>query len=273
MEQVDGSITSEHDGYTDEQKLFTYSESEKQQQEIDSNNAKLVFSPKFIPMYPELLKRGLTLTEAMIFGFIDFYKSSSSHRFYFTNEQIAEIVQCHPDSVNRAISKLVSEGYIKTSRKIKAGGGQVRFVTDILYYSELTISTSLNRQNLLGNNNKINNNKINKNKYIAKDKPLRNISLNEKNINPFIELFKPLNLSYEVLFKNKTEREASLRMLDKHGFDKLKDVLKYYIQLKENNATYLVGIYKPTQLESKLSPLIDALKRNKKLLVEIQNEN
>ena len=181
MKPIGGSITTKSADHMEENFLFTYSENEKQQNEITEANAKLIFSPKFIPVYPELLRRGLSVTEAMIFGFIDFFKSSSSNRFYFSNEQIAEVVNCHPDSVNRAIRKLVSGGYIKTSRKVKAGGGQIRFVTDILYHSEWTISTSLNGQNLLGNKNKINNNKINKLKE-EKEKPF-NEELNNELIN------------------------------------------------------------------------------------------
>lgn len=164
MQRSDGSVVS---GNT-EDFLFTYSEEEKQKYEVNSTNASHVFSPKFIPLYPQLLKEGLTLTEALIFGFIDFYKSTSSNRFYFTNEQISQIVSCSPDTVSRCIIKLESGGYIKTSKKVRAGGGLIRFVTDISYNIEPTIYRFADRQKLQTNNNKINIQYINNNKSVIK---------------------------------------------------------------------------------------------------------
>ena len=46
--------------------LFTYSEEEKQDIEINKANSKLLYSPKFIAVYPHLLDE-LTLTEALLF--------------------------------------------------------------------------------------------------------------------------------------------------------------------------------------------------------------
>jgi len=161
MKKAEGFIES---GDTKEF-LLTYSEEEKQNHEIASSNAKLVFSPKFIPVYPDLLDRGLSVTEALIFGFIDFYKSSSSSRFYFTNDQIASVVRCNPDTVSRAITNIEKLGLIKTSRKMRAGGGLIRFVTDIFYNSKLIKTQLASRQKLQTNNNKIKENKINNNKF------------------------------------------------------------------------------------------------------------
>lgn len=158
MKKIEGSIVSDGVGQQDEQFFFSYTEDEKQNNEVNASNANLIFSPKFIPVYPELLDMGLTVTDALIFGFIDFYKSTGSGRFYFTNEQLGQIVRCSPDTASRSISKLKKMGFIKASMKIKAGGGQLRFITDISYKSTSTNSTSPPRQKLQGNKNKINNN-------------------------------------------------------------------------------------------------------------------
>lgn len=176
ISKTTGSITTEHDDFLVEENLFTYSEEERQQQQINAANASHIFSPKFIPVYPQLLKSGLTLTEALIFGFIDFYKSSSNTRFYFTNEQIASIAGCSPDTVSRCISSLEKKGLIKTSKKMRAGGGLIRFVTDVFYDSKLTNYQFGNRQNLQTNKNKINNNKINKNSLSMQDDELQVIA-------------------------------------------------------------------------------------------------
>lgn len=129
MEQTDGKITriNSH-GNTEESFMFTYSEEEKQKQEENAANAERIWSPKFIPIYPELLDRGLTLTEAMIFGFIDFYTSNGTGRFYFSNKQIAQVVRCEETRASKMVSKLCEVGLISVSHKMKAGGGRIRFI-------------------------------------------------------------------------------------------------------------------------------------------------
>lgn len=165
MEEIDFSIIKESaEGEVTKEAFFNYSEEEKQENEINKANAKLVFSPKFIPVYPELLKNGLTLTEALIFGFIYFYKSSTKNRFYFTNKQIAEMINCSEETVSRTISRLLKLKLIKTGHKIKAGGGKIRFVNDILLFSELTKCSIPTCENVVENKNKINKNNINNNK-------------------------------------------------------------------------------------------------------------
>ena len=193
MNTTNGDIIyQDDDGNEIKDVLLTYNEEERQQNEIDRENAKLVFSPKFIPQYPALLEKGLTLTECAIFGFIDFYKANGTNRFYFTNEQIAQIINCNPDTVSRAISSLEKQGLIKTSRKVKSGGGQIRFVTDISYKSDSTISTSQTRQKLQTNENKINDNKINNNNNaliaIKEAKP-REKSFGNEDINWLVDEF------------------------------------------------------------------------------------
>lgn len=168
---MDNSIIYEKDGNTVEEVLMTYSEEDRQNAEINRGNANLVFSPKFIPYYPEVaIKFSLTPIETLLFGFIDFYKSNSSNRFYFTNDQLAEVLNCNPDTISRAISKIQKLNLIKTSHRIKAGGGTIRFVTDIIYNVDSTKTTSHTRQKLQTNNNKINNNKINIQKKISDKK-------------------------------------------------------------------------------------------------------
>jgi len=169
MEQTNGFYKQfDKNGNEIKEMLCTYDEGERQQNEINRENAKRVFTPKFIPFYPALFKTGLTATEILIFGFLDFYLSNGTGRFYFTNEQIANVVFCSPDTVSRTISKLEKLAMIKTSRKVKSGGGQIRFI-DLAknYKSDLRISTSLSCEKLQTNKNKIKDNKINKNNTIA----------------------------------------------------------------------------------------------------------
>jgi len=168
MQEVkDASIITEKDGYTEEDMLFTYSDEEMQENAINRENAKRVFNPKFIPYYPNIARKyKLTVTETLIYGFIDFYTSNGSGRFYFTNEQIAEIIDCSIDTASKSIVKLNKLGLIEVSRTIRAGGGQIRFVkipkSDL---GKLVVGT---KENVGTNNNKINKNNITISKDIGK---------------------------------------------------------------------------------------------------------
>ena len=168
MQEIkDASIITEKDGYTEEDMLFTYSDEEMQENAINRENAKRVFSPKFIPMYPDIKKKyGLTYAEITIYGFIDFYISNGSGRFYFTNEQIGKIADCSADTASKSVIRLSKLGLIKVSRTIKAGGGQIRFIK----ISEIDSGKSLveTRENVGTNNNKINKNNITISKDIGK---------------------------------------------------------------------------------------------------------
>lgn len=160
MQEVkDASIITEKDGYTEEDMLFTYSDEEMQENAINRENAKRVFNPKFIPYYPNIARKyKLTVTETLIYGFIDFYTSNGSGRFYFTNEQIAEIIDCSIDTASKSIVKLNKLGLIEVSRTIRAGGGQIRFVK--IPKSDLGKSLVETKENVGTNNNKINKNNI-----------------------------------------------------------------------------------------------------------------
>lgn len=134
MELIDGSAVhfSEKLGGMVEDKFMTYSEEEKQQNEVNASNAKLVFSPEFIP-YRMSIKKSFELShvETLLYGFIRFYKGTSSNRFYFTNEQLAEILDCSEPTIENSMSNLVKKGIVSTSHKIKAGGGKIRFVESV----------------------------------------------------------------------------------------------------------------------------------------------
>lgn len=164
MHKTNGSTTYEEDGLCYEKALFTYSAEEQEENQINRANAKLIFSPEFIPFYPKIQKDyDLTDTATKIYGFIRFFLANGQgNQFYFTDEQIGNICNCSPDTANRAISEMEKKGIIDKHIRIRANGGKIRYISriDNFYKSEPTISTSPNRQKLQKNNNKINDNKI-----------------------------------------------------------------------------------------------------------------
>ena len=255
-----GSVIEEKNGMVVEDFLQPYSEEERQEAEISRANAELIFQPAFIPFFPKMQKQyELTDTETKLFGFIWFYLSNSSHRFYFKNEQLGEILNCNPDTASRAMSALEKKGIISTSRRIKTGGGQIRYVTrlDKNYKSDLTIPTSRvaspTRQKLQTNNNTLKDNKRKDNKIILHSNG-ESVALNE-----LISLFEKVNPSYERLFANTTQRASLERMVKKHGVEKVRRVIEVLPKLSE--MPYAPTATTPYQLEQKLGQIISFLKK------------
>ena len=86
---------------------------------------------------------------------------------------------------------------------------------------------------------------LNSNLKISKPKVLQNI-------NPLIELFKTVNLTYENIFKNKTERGVLERFVKKYGYEKTENLIKWAI----DNPDQYYCITKPTELERNINKLI-----------------
>lgn len=128
MERVDWSITTQYWEGSSEQFLFTYSEEEREEARLNKMNAELVLKPKFIPLYPKLLQNGYGLMESVLFGFIDFFLSNNN-RFYCTNEQLAELFNCSPQTISTAIKSLEDRWNIVLHKKRKAWWGTIRFIT------------------------------------------------------------------------------------------------------------------------------------------------
>lgn len=155
------SFEYEEDGNHVEEFLTSYNEEDRQNAQINAENAKLVFSPKFIPFYPQIVREhDLNATEAILYGFIEFYLANSPKgRFYFSNDQLSYILNCTDRHIRASLSKLKACGLIKSSHKVKAGGGTIRFVSLI---SDRKSTSSLGGSTVPPNNNKIKENKINK---------------------------------------------------------------------------------------------------------------
>jgi len=75
-----------------------------------------------------------------------------------------------------------------------------------------------------------------------------------KDINSLLELFKPINPSYERLYSNTTQRKALERLVKKYGEKKIKEILKILPKLVVK--PFCPQISTPYQLETKLGNLI-----------------
>lgn len=129
MQQADGSIVyKDKYGNTVEDKLFTYSESEKQRHEIDSENAKLVTATRYLTIPQEVFSElNLNGNEAIIYSFVDSWLATGG-RFYFNNDDLAKKFNLSVTSISEILKRLSVKGLIHTSYKMKASGGEIRFI-------------------------------------------------------------------------------------------------------------------------------------------------
>ena len=102
---------------------------------------------------PDFVYQDSSLTDISrrVYCFIHTFKGD---KFYFTNEQLSTIFNCHYESVSTAIGKLEKLGYVSLSYNIKAKGGKIRFIYDLK--SDKASRLSRTKRRRLGNDNKIN---------------------------------------------------------------------------------------------------------------------
>lgn len=94
---------------------------------VNRDNSNVVLKPKFIPLYIESLEMWLSLIEASIYWFVEFFLSTNKH-FYCTNEQIAKMLCVWVTSVSKAIIRLNELWLIYTDYRIKSWWGKIRFI-------------------------------------------------------------------------------------------------------------------------------------------------
>ena len=116
MEKTNWSITSEYLWWTKEEFLFTYSEEEKRQNEVNKNNAWLIFYADFYPRYNSLLMLDTTLEEDIILSFL-YYWTKNWKYIYVKNEDLALLIKSSIPTVSRIIKNLVDKWYIDMKMK------------------------------------------------------------------------------------------------------------------------------------------------------------
>lgn len=155
MKPVKGaSVESASNGDTVKETSFTYNASEQEEISIAQANAKHLFTPEFIPFYPAVQKRySLTPLETLLYGFLRFYLSNGTGKFYFTNKQLGGLLGAATNSIGNAVSRLRKLGIVKASYKYNSNGGKVRVIHNVLSISiKSLIPPPLNHG--INNNNK-----------------------------------------------------------------------------------------------------------------------
>ena len=175
MNKVDWEITV----WNNTDFFFTYDEEEKQEITIAKENSKLIFQPRYFTIQSERLD-DLTLIQALLFAFIDFYVVSENTRFYFTNNQLSTVCRCSERTIQESIQVLEKKWYIEIWRKVRAGWWQIRFIKPTLrlakkYQLDWQKSTSQTSKKVPTKDNKIKDKKIKE--LVSKDTLADNASI------------------------------------------------------------------------------------------------
>lgn len=168
MEATESFVEYEENNNTVRDVLFTYSEEERQQQEVNYANAELVYSNRYLVVPMEVFNKGYSGNDALILSYIHSWKEKDGGRFFYSNERIAGMFNIAPQTVSSIISKLEKKGEIVCKRKMRAGGGQIRFIdlaTSQNLKTQLKKNLSSNIRKHDGSNNRISNNRISRNIY------------------------------------------------------------------------------------------------------------
>lgn len=167
MKKTKGSVINKRDGVTDELALLTYSEEEKQQNEINRANAHAAWNGKYLVVPRNIFsKYKLSGNEAIIFAFITGWEADFG-RFYWTNQRLSETFNISIHSVSNIVTKLSRKGLICVKLKRKANGGQIRYINLKPAFINCTLQSSESERcrvhNVNGSIQKISNQKISNN--------------------------------------------------------------------------------------------------------------
>lgn len=127
MEKTDGLITTEEQWFKVEQTLFTYSEEEKEENNLNKLNANLILRPQFLTLDFAMLHSGYSRVETALYGFIKYFLYNND-KFYCTNEQLAEMLCVSENTITNAVAKLKKDWLINLTYKIKSSGWKIRFI-------------------------------------------------------------------------------------------------------------------------------------------------
>ena len=120
---------TDNEGNRVDELLMPYDEEMREENEVNKANASLIWNFSYIVVDEETLKLGLQPIDVLIYSFIRFYlRPEGTGRFYFSNDQIAEIFDVNTDQVTRILKRLVEKGLIEVKRKVRSVGGTIRFV-------------------------------------------------------------------------------------------------------------------------------------------------
>ena len=227
-EITNGSVVQQNeDGSTEEAMLMTFSHEEQEENKINRANAKLLYSPEFIPMYLDIIRsHQLSLQEGLVYGFIRFYLGTSKKkRFYFSNKQLAEVIDSTEGSMKNIMAKLQKLGLVQASRKMKASGGLIRFVTSVTTDFSTPKSLANDQVKLPASDLHIKDNKIKDNKTNTTNVVLEE-TYGDSKINEIFSFFEK-TMQFPSKGKKKQDRWMASHLLREFTIEQIKAMILF----------------------------------------------
>jgi len=227
---------------------------------------------EFFTIIPNIIVNGYSLKESGVYLYIK-KKAGEKGEFYETKTETCKKLGISYPTFKRILKILEKDGRIEFAgrRVLKTSPVNVYKVKDIwkenIEYYKRELKNKQSSPEKEKESEKICNpesEKIcNQRRTNNKEEPilLATQGVAGKELNDLIELFKPINPTYERLFGNNTQRAALERLVKKFGAEKVRKMIECLPKILGN--PYAPVITTPYLLEQKLSNLIVYLKAEK----------
>lgn len=205
--------------------------------------SKLIIKRRYATTPNELLENEtISLKAKGMFAFLQ----AKPENWRFSTRRIAKQNKDGITSTGNALKELEKRGYLRRKPARSAGGNWNGY--DYILYEKPSSENPTTVKPFTAKGATLSKQKNSKQKKVIKT------SEQARGINSLIDLFKPLNPSYERLFSNKTQRDSLQRLVKKHGYKKISETIKFLPDLVSQ--PFCPQISTPYQLEMKLGNLI-----------------
>ena len=137
MERTEWTIIQDYWDYKVENTLFTYSETERQENIINKNNASLINYADFYPLYTWFMYSDLSLIECVILSYL-YYWTKNWKWIYTSNDELAKLTKSSRAVITKTLKHLSDLWYIDmkikrivwawTDRKMKINVDMMRIL-------------------------------------------------------------------------------------------------------------------------------------------------
>jgi len=208
--------------------------------------------PDFLVIPIQILEnKNLNHSHGYLYGYIYWMEKLKEGACFASNKTLSELMSIGERAIKMYLDDLEREGYIiriftdKNKRNRKEIKCTLSFERGNHQFPQGEPPVPSAREMPVPQNNK--REKENKNNIYS------NASVADTEVSEIINSFKDVNPSYKRMFGNKTERNATKRLIEEHGFEKVKNMVDH---LKEIiNKPFAPRVTTPYTLEKKLGEL------------------
>ena len=222
----------------------------------------IIFEPDFLMIPFQLIRdKKLEQVDRLLYGVIYWFEHLKDGRCFASNVTLAQLLGTTPRVVQNSLTNLEQAGYIERVYKDAAKRNRMEIRSMIAFRK---VSSVGDRQGKLEGverpvGDRASDLQVTRRRIGKKNKETSIAPGAGAEVNSLIELFKPMNPSYEKLFANRTQRASLESMILKWGEPKVRNAIIAAGQVF--GKPYAPTITTPFQLESKLGELGSYLRK------------